>query len=283
MSLAYNVNKIEGAEPFLPTWVILSFISAILILFWLLFPDKQLRVQVLNATPGQPIAAYYLPHLIDNHPKDIALRFALIREEIALHHWQAALQQINKLSDFPGTAIERNILIFQLNYTKAFQISDNMEKQKAIQQLRKDIQQFKNVALSQQQLNYLAPTALSLNEPMLALGFYKQYSNINEVNVFRTIAKTALGVSDYSYSAKNSLLAMQHEKDVNLQRLDIHRALMALQMGSLFQQGIDLIAQLPESVINNKEMLIYLTKYCLAANRPDLAQIYITRALAMRR
>jgi hypothetical protein len=59
-------------------------------------------------------------------------------------------------------------------------------------------------------------------------------------------------------------------------------ALSALQAGGLFSQGIALTKTLPEKLIQNKVMLVYLSNFMLKANRPDLAEIYIKQALLLR-
>lgn len=275
--IIYNYNQL------LPTFFISGFVVAIFIIVILFFPEKNLKYHLLKPMKAEPIAAYYLEKLVALYPQDHPLKLALIEQQIELHQWQRASANINELAKNPQWINDVNYLRFILAYYQAYQLPKNNTRDFSFKQLRIDIKKlYLQQQLTNNQILTLAKSALSLELPGLALRYYERLGSIENIILLKQIAATALQTSQYAISAQYYMLAMSYEKDLELKRNDVVSALSALQAGGLFAQGITLINTLPEKLIQNKVMLIYLSNFMLKANRPDLAEIYIKKALLLR-
>lgn len=274
-----NVNNNSNKNQIVPLWFFAVFIIMITALMIILFPIDKIPALALKITTPQPITQYYLEQLVQYHPTKTDIRIALIKQQIGLYNWNDAQAEINILKKNADMQTETRLLEFLLAYTKVYQMPKGIERNNTFNVLRTEVATFANVKLSITQLIMLADISLNLGLPKLALDFYQKVGPINDVVLLRHIAVTALQSSQYAISAKYYMLAEEREKTLEDKRIDVISALGALQQGSVFSMGIDIIIHLPDDLVNNKAMLLYLAKFTLAANRPDLAQSYIKRAL----
>lgn len=279
MSSTLPVDNTNGKQTLLPLWFIIIFFLSIIIIAYLFFPLRTLREQTLLASKPEPIAFYYLSEISKRYPQDNDLRIALVKQEIGLYHWNLAEAQLKTLEKNPQLKKQTRLLRFQLKYTQAFKMQAGNHQQQIFTELRKDINDLQTESWSQDELHNLATLALSINQPAVALKFYERLTPMTDPQMLKQIARTALAASQYAVCAKYYMLAAEQEKTLTLKRSDIVAALQALQAGRLYQAGINIIKNLSEEIINEKNMLLFLTQYTLAAGRPDMAQGFAKRAL----
>ncbi len=279
MNYESTANNIKTKTGILSWWFILIFVVCVSIISALFFPIKTLPDTVLTISQPQAITLYYLQQLVPLYPERYSLRIALIQQEIGIYDWIAAEHQISLLEKDSAMANEARLLRFQIKYTQAYQMPHGLEREAAFMNLRKEVGTFTQLPLQKDQVLTLAKMALSLGMPALALSYYQQLGQVKDPLLLKQIAQTALQTSQHAVSAQYYMLAEQQEKTVEQKRVDIINALKALEAGRLFDQGIKLISTLQDNVIDNKAMLTFLAQYCLAANKPDLAEVYIKRAL----
>ncbi len=272
--------NMEG-DRLLSRWFISLFIISTLFICVLLYPAKTIRHQVLNATDPQPIVLFYLTQLLQRHPNDAMLHIAMAQQLIGLYHWSSAEKEINWLAAQPNYLVETRLLRFQLHYTEAYQLPLGVKRNQAFAALRLEVVQFRDVPLTQQQLQDMASMALSINQPRIALSFYQRLQDIHDANLLRDIARVALESSQYAVCAEYYMLAYRYETLLVMKRNDVMAALKAYEAGGLLNEGIALIKLLPPEVTNTHAMLVFITQYALAAGHPEVAQIYIKRALLM--
>lgn len=282
MSYEFNAIGARVIRQLLPIPFILAFMLSVILISILLFPAKKLQRQVLSATQPQEITLYYLKQLVEYYPNKNSLRIALAEQEINSYHWVDADEQLSILEKNPQLKIDVRLLRFRLEYTKAYQLPHGEVRKKMFAKLQTDILNFTDLPLQKNQLLFLANAALNIEKPAVALMFYQQIKEINNPILYEQIAKTALQASQYSISAQYSMLAEKYQKTLELKRRDIITALQTLQQGGLFSEGLAILSKLPDDITNNKSMLIFLTQYALAANRPDIAQEYARRTLLLR-
>jgi hypothetical protein len=282
MTYKLAASDINTSNKLVSNGFIILFTLGVIFISMLFFPIKTIRHQVLKVTQPQAISLYYLKTLVKLYPKQGPLRLALIKQYIGLYQWMAAETEIEYLKQNPDMQIDAKLLTFQLQYTKAYQLPKGKSQTKSFKELRTNINNFTKLKLTKEQSLVLAEDALNLGLPGLALTFYQTVSDSTDVVLLKKIAIIALQTSQYTISADYYMKAAKLERTLEMKRICIIGALKALEAGNLFSQGIDIVKQLSVKIINNKTMLVFLTRFTLAANRPDLAQNYIKRALLMR-
>lgn len=277
-----NASSNEQAVlTFLPWPFVVAFVAVSLALFAVMFPQHSLRHLVLTITQPQKITYYYLVQLIQYYPQDQGLHIALIQQEIGLHHFAAAKEHIGALEKESALKDKLAMLQYQLQYAQAFALPKGPKQQAAFAGLRTSTKAFLAKPLSRKQLLDFGDIALSINDPQDALVFYQRAGETSDPVLLAHIAKTALATSQYAISAHYYMLAADHEAVLPKRRAYVVSALKALQAGKQFDKGIAIIVQLPEEVVNDESMLMFLSQYALAADRPDLSEKYAKRALFM--
>lgn len=259
-----------------------GYVISVVVLCIILFPNHLITEQVLTLTQPEPITVTYLTQLIQANPTQLAYKIALAQQEMGLHHWQQAEALINDLALDETQQDQVSRLQFMNAFTKAYALPKGVEREKALAALKPAILALLNLDLSANQCHELGDLALKLNAPATALAFYEKVVNLEgeqSPSFYRDIGDTAMQTSQYKLAANYYWQASVRESQIELQRKDIILALKAYQSGNLMQDGANLLTHLSNEVIDNEAMLVFLTKYAIAANRPDLAEVYIKRVL----
>ena len=267
---------------FLSGWFIALFFSGVVAIGILFFPKYYLYNLLLKIKVGQPVALFYLSQYEIMYPKNISIHVARAKQAIFLEKYDLANIEINWLAANTTENTEVKLLRFELQYYQAYGLPKGAARNNAIADLQKIMPQFITLPMRNDQLLVLASIALKIEMPAAALALYERISNLKDPELLREIGATALQTSQYKISAKYYLMASENETYLDDKRTDIISALEALQSGNYFDDGIAIITSLPDKVIENKEMLVFLTQYTLAAKRPDLSQEFARRALMMK-
>lgn len=285
MSYESSVSENQTYSTILfPLWSICLFVVTMLFVAWLLFPSKTLSRQVLASDAPQEITLFYLEQLVKLEPTVSSYHAALAQQYIWKGDWALASQQIDQLVVDPSYAVPIKLLRFEIALGQAFQKKEKAEREQDFVKLRQELKELVQLPLNQSQQLAMGKIALGLDAPDIALKIYEQIASNDKTHdprLYRKIASVALQTQQYAISATYYFKAMDFEQQVEQKRQDLVDALSVLQQGGIASQGVNFVVSLPDKITNNKVLLEYLTEFMLAAGRPDLAQLYIKRALLM--
>lgn len=257
------------------------FTLGIITITLLLYP-RQLPQDVIFFNKPEPITEIYLQQLAQTYPNNTNYLIALTEQNIGLHHYESANHWLDVLIQDETQKDQVSRLQFLYTFTKTFELPKGSDRNQAIQMLVRLYSSLLDLDLTSNQFLELGNIGLKLEVPQLALIAYEKGIALQGKKtsaLYREIASTALQSSQYRIAAHYDLLASQLESNIDLKREDIIQALKAYQAGNLMSEGLPIIQQLPESIINNAAMLEFLAQYALAAGRPDLANAFMKRAL----
>lgn len=266
----------------LPPAFVAAFVTVVMIVSYGLFPSQSIPLLALSETSPQPLTAFYLEKLSANHPNDMALKIALTEQTIGLNKWASANALLSELALNPALQNQLTRLTFIMRLTMAYSQPKGLARTKELDILKVKIPSLLNLNLTPAQDDQLGNIALKLGAPDTALAFFQRVIKANpnqSALYYENIARVALASSQYEVSAQFYLIAAQHQTQMELKRADIVEALKAYQSGNMMEKGVTVLLTLSDDIIDNQAMLIFLTKYAIAANRPDLATTYITRSL----
>jgi hypothetical protein len=284
MKYNYTVKQ-ESIDRLIPLKFIFIFSGVMILMFVGFFPGFSLKKELLSPFDSTVISLYYLNRYVADHPTDIEMRVALAQQEIEQYHFDKAKVQIETLKQTKAASYEPQLLTFYMTYTQGFLIKDKQAKDAQFVKLRQEVNAIKTLPLRRQDLIKFAPIALGLGKPGIALHFYEPLVRDKapaDPESFRKITKIAMQDSQYKVAAKYLHLAMKHEVSMEKKRADSLAILTIYQNGHLFDEGIAFISSLPDQLIDQKNMLVKITEFLLYANRPELAEIYIKRALTVK-
>ncbi len=292
MSWISDANELVPIKlkEFIPLKGLLLFIILIASVFVILFPQRTVIKQLLTVTQAYPMAVAYLHTLLKQEPQNTTFRLALANQEIGLGHWFKAEIQIGILR-FQASPKDL-ILLHQIDWTQftldlalTYQAKPHTIKRELYEEKTyKEIQQLAKNNVNTTELTTLAEAALGLNHPPFALSLYKEILSIHpnqSPKKLAHIARVALMAQDYQLSGDLYVKAAHKANLLMMKRTYLYLGLRAYQANSMFANGLKAIEEFPPSMMENKEILLFLTRYALAANRPDIAQKYILIVLKM--
>lgn len=289
IDLEADPQKLPQILPLLRLRHLFFFIVAFLILFFVLFPKRILETKILHTNYPSAISILYLNTFIQTDPKKIAYRIALIQQELMLGHWFSARKNLEEIQTrFPTQAKDLETTLMALNFELYLKMTYQFKPQS---RLRKNysaysiqlLQELLKKSQSNENLLNFAQAALGLNRPLLAFQIYqkllKQTKDPTEPLLLE-IAQSALMAKKYKLSGDLYFAAVDKTETLDKKQRAILLGLRAYQAGSFFDEGFKAIAKLPSNYLHNKQLLVFLTRFALAANKPALAEKYILRALA---
>lgn len=250
-------------------------------LSFLVYP-RQLTTEILVLNQPEPLTQIYLKALVDQFPNDIDYKVALTEQAIGMHQYKKADQLLQELAHIEAAKDQITRLQFLYTFNKTFQLPISNQRNKAFTVLMKLFPTLIDLQLTTHQFQQLGNIALKLKLPQYALiCFEKVVKSTHHIqpDFYRQIAKTALASSQYRISAYYYFQASRIEPIIELKRRDLINGLKAYQSGNLMSEGIQQFKEIPKNLLNNDDMLLFLTQYAIAAGRPDIADQYIKRAL----
>ncbi len=262
MNLKSDVLKTETSRPererFSSLLMALGIFAGFLLLLAILFPRQQLMDMIVTSESDDAATVSYLESILRERPADSYLRLkyagVLLRDGKPLN----VLSVLDGMpSDLSGEE-RRTVLELRrraLSRLVADSQVDDRDKKSHLKQLN---------AVNRQ----LGIPPLSVQPGITGGG--DAYLN-------------ALARADYRVAAAASFEAMGRTADLERKRSLFIQGVSALQMGNLpveaFAEGESNLGGLS----NDRRTLEFLSRAALSAGRPDRAQIYMKRALGMKR
>ncbi len=290
-------NKSKFAAPpererLLPPALVLTFTAMVGIGLALMFPRETLRERLLGqgrTVDGLTVA--YLEAWSRVAPDDASFMSVLAEQyaltgrldeaEIMLARMQAVQGATGQ--NLAGPILRTRIDIAQQRAYAA--LPDTPERKQYLAQVAELLDQAATRRWTVQELEALAVQARQVNAQQAAARFYQQLAKADPANMDywnRQLADIALAGGNYRDAARALFEAQQRATSMAEQRNLFLKGLQTLQSGNLLDEALAAAEQHGGKLLDDPEVLRYLTKLALAANRPELASRYVERLLQLR-
>lgn len=292
MSSNWSANKpLAKRERFASPFAIFGLVGAGLLLLVMLYPEKSL-LKLLSVTDvTTPAQQRYLEILVHLRNSDVDLVFTLARSylvantpdkaEKILEHLQGALSPRQT-----KTAME---LQYEVRRQQLKLLHQGDGRWSAVQQdYARQVEHLVQTGATTAELNRYLADARSIGDSATSrrLGalLHKRAGNDTDSagrNVHEGMtAESALASGDYRGAAAIQFQLME-KAPRNEKRKYFIAGVRALQSGNLLNEALTEAGTHLAPLANDRETLIFLSRLALSANRPDLAQRYIRRALGI--
>ncbi|NUO86621.1 MAG: tetratricopeptide repeat protein, partial [Cupriavidus sp.] len=284
-------NKSKSAAPaererLLPPTLVLTFTAIVGIGLALMFPRETLRERLLGqgrTIDGLTMA--YLEAWWKVTPDDPAF-MGVLAEQYArtgrLEDAQAMLERMQAVqgTDLSGQVLRTRIEIAQQRAWAA--LPETAERGQNLVLLRRLLEQAAGRRWSVAELQALATQARQAGAEAAMRRFYTALASQDRNNAAfwnRQLAEMAIAGGDYR-DAANALFAQQAAATTLAERRALFlKAVQMLQSGNLLDEALAQAERHGGKLLDDPEVLRYLTRLALAANRPEQASRYVERLL----
>ena len=286
LKFIFIADSKKHLRSFFPWWKILAFILMVIFILWALFPKYLLINILINKQPAE-VALSYLQAFEQNSPRDTPLMLALIEQQIGLGQLKKAENNMTNLKNTNNPQVaDMNHQLDWLDYLmvrfKTYQTKMNTAERIAyLRQLRQMAAAMANTPLEPQQLEILAKDNLSLAQALVSLKIYNKLLDQNALNTpieLGTAGSVAMQNNAHIDSAKFYWAAYLQATQLNEKKQYALKTIQALWAGNFIDKALDTASKLPDSVINERNLLLYLSRLAIAGNRLDLAEQYALKA-----
>lgn len=288
MTWNWSVNKQQNQrERFAGPAAIAGLVGAGLLLLVVLYPEKSLLRLLEAPDVTSPAQQRYLEALIHLRTGDPNLVIILTRSYLAAGCTEKALKALEHRQ---GQLTEAQAkIVMQLYYETRRQqlellLPDEPGWKIAQQNYAGQIEQLKQAGATPKELLRYLSDARALDDRQtverleLLLGAAVGQGADQAVEA---AASAALAKGDYRGAAEFYFKGMQ-SAGLNQKRVYFLAGVRTLQSGNLLAEALTAAERhLDAGLTHDRQTLLYLTKLALAANRPDLAQKYVRRALGL--
>ncbi|MHA7684185.1 tetratricopeptide repeat protein [Cupriavidus sp. PET2-C1] len=289
-------------ERLLPPAFVLTFAAMVGIGLALMFPRETLRERLLGegrAVDGLSVA--YLEAWLRATPEDSDFMAVLAEQYARTGRLEEAEHMVGRLearyaastqgpvrnrsaadAELPNQILRTRIEITQQRAFAA--LPDTPERKHYIELLSRMLDQALPMEWERADLEELATTARAINALKPAQQFYLALAKRDPARAElwnAQAASVALAGGDYRQAADALFAAQARAADPAEQRRLFMAALKTLQSGNELDRALDQAEQHGGKLLDNAEVLRYLTRLALAANRPELAARYVQRLLRL--
>ncbi|NOV24683.1 tetratricopeptide repeat protein [Cupriavidus necator] len=284
-------NKLKSAAPaererLLPPTLVLTFTAIVGIGLALMFPRETLRERLLGqgrTIDGLTMA--YLEAWWKVTPDDPAF-MGVLAEQYArtgrLEEAQAMLERMQAVqgTDLSGQVLRTRIEIAQQRAWAA--LPGTPEREQNLVQLRSLLDRAAGRRWPLADLQALATQARQAGADEAMRRFYTALASQDRNNAAfwnRQLADLAIAGGDYR-DAANALFAQQAAATTLAERRALFlKAVQTLQSGNLLDEALAQAERHGGKLLDDPEVLRYLTRLALAANKPEQASRYVERLL----
>lgn len=275
-------------ERLLPPALVLTFTAMVGVGLALMFPRETLRERLLGqgrSMDGLTVA--YLEAWSKAAPDDPGF-MAVLAEQYArsgrLDEAEAMLARMQSLqrADLSGTILRTRIDIAQQR-TWAAQ-PDTAERAQYLAQAQALLKEATTRRWTNAELQRLATQARELGATDAQARFYRELARTDRANADfwnRQLAEIAVSGGNYRDAARALFAAQARAGTLAEQRALFLKAVQTLQSGNLLDEALAEAERHAGRLLDDPEVLRYLTKLALAANRPEQAAHYVERLLKM--
>lgn len=273
---------------FAPPLHIIGFCLLISFTLVAFFPKDTLLRQVASTDKASQLTADYLSNIVSAYPTKYRLRLALIEQHVLLGQYDLADSELKSLLDSNAKKAVKDKghwLSYEITKARMYASTKPTLRQQYRQQLITDIKSMTQANLTPSQLLQLATDAQSLNDQELLRQLYSRLAELRRhqnPKWYQRSAQIALGIGDYTNAADFYFLAMRHSQSLADKRQNFQAAIGSLQQGNKIQVALMQARQHIGPLAKDTSTLLFMTRIAMSANKPKLAEQYISRALKLR-
>lgn len=252
-----------------------------------LFP-KYLAVTILENPQPSETTLSYLKAFRKFQPQNTQLILSLIEQEINLGQLHKAKKDIAYLKniEYPLSpeinhqlAWLHYLIVRYKTYHAPMNTSERIHYLKQSRQITADLAR---LPLDPRQLKAIAHDSLSLSQPNLALQIYNNLMKNHGLTTpqeFVMAGNVAMQNNAQLDSAKFYWAAFKRTLDIKKQKQYALKTIQTLWAGNFVAKSLLKANQLPETLIDDRHTLLYLSRLALAANQLETAEHYVLKAL----
>ena len=289
MAWNWSVNRQQNQrERFAGPAAIAGLVGAGLLLLVVLYPEKSLLRLLEAPNVTSPAQQRYLEALIHLRTGDPNLVIILARSYLAAGCTEKALKVLeHRRGVLTG---EQAKTVMQLYYEARRQqlelmLPDEPGWKAAQQKYAAQVEQLRQAGATPKELVRCLADARALGDKQTVdrlealLGAAADHGAAPAVEA---AASAALAKGDYRGAAEFYFKGMQSSTGLSQKRVYFLAGVRTLQSGNLLAEALAAAERhLDAGLAHDHQSLLYLTRLSLAANRPDLAQKYVRRALGL--
>jgi len=276
---------------FFPFWEVVIFVLVITAILVALFPHHMLR-KVLTYNQPSAVSVGYLQAYAKRYPKNTQVLLTLIQQEALLGKINEAQNNITSLKKMKNA--QGSVLLAQVNWSdylilrfKYYQVrNNNIKRNELLQQLRATAKALASAHLTVEQMKTLANDNLAYNQAAVSLGIYEKLAASNKLTTseeFAQAGNVAMQNNDQHASANFYKDAYDYSLNIADKRKYAKEVMKVLWEGNYLKEALDFAEKLPDVVIDDRDLLLYIAQLAMAANHPDIAQKYALKALLYKR
>ncbi|MBV8271714.1 MAG: hypothetical protein JO067_05520 [Cupriavidus sp.] len=273
-------------ERLLPPWVLLIFLVVVGTGLALIFPRETLRERLLGqGRTLDALAVAYLEAWYRVAPDDADFVEVLAEQYARTGHLEQAEALLARMASRPGGQMAGPVL--RIRITIARQRANaappgTPARESDMRQLRELLQAATARQWAVAELQQLATVAREAGAQEEAVAFYRALAQKDTAHADywnRSLATTALASGNYREAAAALFEAQARATSIDQQRSLYLEALRTLQSGNLLDEALVQAERHGGALLDDPEVLRYLTRLALAANRPDIASRYVERLI----
>lgn len=289
MKLNSSADSGKQRERFASPLVIALVVGTGLAMLVALFPEKDIVNMLGRAEKPSPAVMRYLEALIMIRPDDVMLRMELARIYIQIECPGKALD-ITVVVKLESLSPEQRLKMENIRYQAALQRlymsdPDDPSWNKAQTEYASMVEKRIKEGASRPVLGAMLADAdmagdratvhrlLSITGPAGPTGMKSGDAEADGV------AGRLLAAGDYRGAADAYISFLRARKDLHDKRRLYIAAISALQSGNMLSEALKLAENHIDELGRDRESLVFVTRLALAANRPEIAQKYVRRAL----
>lgn len=284
-SKTYTLPSSAGERFRLLSWQRIAAFTALIVavMAWL-YPRDQLIKQVTESTAENPLSRSYLDNLIKAEPDNLTLQIQKAQNQIQAGRFQEAralLQRANQQAA-PALRIEIAQALIALHEKQVFS-RPPAQRQAYLPALRQALTAMSTLELNPQQREQLADKAIAYGHPELAIELYQGLALKAAPHVasswLQKAARAALSLGHYQHASARYFEAQVLAPDHDASRALFIAGVRALQAGNLPADALTAAEKQAGKLLDDPEILEFLVRLALAANRSDRAEWYVKKLL----
>jgi hypothetical protein len=270
----------------IPLLPLLGFAGLLVFLLVLAFPRASLQQRLLGNLKADDLAVAYLEAWQRVEPHNTDVLTTLSREYLKGNRPGDAQQLLASLRASADPVARQNALLIEIGLAQTALFATrapalHLQKQQVLASL---LSRALTMPWDARQLEALAEAARQGGAQAEAGRFYLRLSQVQPERASYWLDKSAvlfIAQGQYREAAQNYFSIQAHAATLDDQRHAFIRGLGALQMGSHLVEAMAAAQQHGSQLLSDAETLRYLTHLALASGRPDLAQFYVQKLLAL--
>jgi|GEM_PF-342232 len=293
--MSSNKSKSAAAperERLLPPALVLTFTAMVGVGLALMFPRETLRERLLGqgrTVDGLTVA--YLEAWSRVAPNDTSFMSVLAEQYARSGRLDDAEKMLERMMAVQGQDLTGQILRTRIEITqqRAYAAQPDSAERAERLALMKDLLRQATAGTtmgrwSLADLQTLATQSRQIGDADAASVLFRALGKRDPANLDfynRQLASIALAGGNYRDSAQALFDAQARSKNLYEQRTLFLQALQTLQSGNLLDEALAEAERRGGKLLEDPEVLRYLTKLALAANKPDVAAKYVERLLKL--